>query len=181
MAAKRLKITVGETEKNIILEAYLHKSSKGWNEVLNKVIELISKEPINPRLLDYYTNMPTNTSVGRIQRIVRKEMKNSSLEATSNTTVTSAVDKLTKRQIQYATKRTPEERFAEKLSEFVYSSAAETEEESTENVASKKQKTTRETTMEAHEAHTTMCKQATSSMSLVERVLTKLESKLDDL
>ena len=68
-ARSRMKIKVGERERELILNVYLHCGNKGWNAVLRKVREDIKQEPLNARLVDYYIEATDTTVIKRMQRI----------------------------------------------------------------------------------------------------------------
>ena len=179
-ARSRMKIKVGECERELILNVYLHCGNKGWNAVLRKVREDIKQEPLNARLVDYYLEATDTTVIKRMQRIVREEIKG---QAVSTNSTSNAASQVIQNQMRYARKRTPEERRQQKMAEFVSSDEEEDGLGDVGNVLppKKKAKTVREASLEAQTAHTEMCKKANSGIALMERVLQKLETKIDEM
>lgn len=178
----RMKIQVGEHEKQIALDAYLICSGQGWSAVLQRVQENIDKLPLSSRLVEYYMTSEETTAIRRLKRIVREGLKEEStatnteqVEETSSKTISKEI--ITKK-LKYATKRTPEERRKAKMQEFEDSDNTEGEDECEPK---KKKQTVKEVTFEAQKAHTKMCEQATTSMAFMTKVLEKLDHKLDDL
>ena len=105
--------------------------------------------------------------------------ENFSFSAQATSSKVSLIDK----QMRYAVKSTPEERKRAKFQSFADSdeenNARDDHESSDEDVRpAPKKKTLREVSYEAQSAHSKMCEQATSSMSLMSKVLNKLEKKI---
>ena len=100
-ARSRMKIKVGERERELILNVYLHCGNKGWNAVLRKVREDIKQEPLNARLVDYYLEATDTTVIKRMQRIVREELKG---QAVSTSSTSNAASQVIQNQMRYARK-----------------------------------------------------------------------------
>ena len=130
--------------------------------------------------MDYYLEATDTTVIERMQRIVREKLKG---QAVSTSSTSNAASQVIQKQMRYARKRTPEERRQQKMAEFVSSDEEEDGLGDVGNVLppKKKAKTVRKASLEAQTAHTEMCKKANSGIALMERVLQKLETKIDEM
>lgn len=188
----RMRITVGDNEKEIVMRAYMSSYDEGWHAVLEEVKETVEHLPLSSRLIDYYNQTESDTCIRRIQRIVAAELKNAASERadqtgqphqsgegrSSNTTPRrTTTDDIIENQMRYASRKTPEQRKRARMEQFVDS--ADTDDELEQ--PPRRKKTLKEVTEETQEAHKAMCQQATESMGLMTRVLLKLEKKLDEL
>jgi hypothetical protein len=147
---KRLNIIVGESEKDLVMEAYNSRIGSGWDAVLQQVKQNIERLPLSSRIVDYYLEGERNNTIKRLKCIVRERMKEEANAATS-----SKDDDATRpskialdRQIVYVRKRTPEQRRRDKLDQFRDESEKE---EELQNKPPKK-KTVREATLQAQTA-----------------------------
>ena len=82
-------------------------------------------------------------------------------------------------QMKYAKKCMPEERREAKILEFTDTNADKDVEETQATLP--KKKTLRDATLEAQTAHKEMCERVKSSMVIIDEVMKKLHSKLDEL
>ena len=94
------------------------------------------------------------------------------------------VETFTSKQLRYAKRKSPEEQKQDKLAAFSMDSSGSADDDDasrTQPPDRKKKKFAKESALEAQTAHTHMCKQASSTLTLMIGILQKLDKKLEDM
>ncbi|KXJ06860.1 hypothetical protein AC249_AIPGENE6848 [Exaiptasia diaphana] len=204
--SKQTRFRVGEKEKEMIMNSHLRNGEK-WTSVLEDVKSRVEHIPmVNASLVQFYVQEDSYKVLRRIKRIVREESKMQALlyqktqqnqhhgqRVHSTLTLQNCQDgqqqkqtnsnepqkgAMVNKKMRYAFKNTPEERRKQKLKSFQDSDESESD---AEQPAIKKKKTLREVSYEAQISHKQMCESASSSLSLMNDVLKKLDKKIDEL
>lgn len=153
---------IGNAEKRLVLQCYNTAVGNGWPAVISSARQEAAEcAGLPPHVVDPYLSGHENHIKGRMQRIPKACSTQDVPESSS--------------LIRYSTPRTPNKRKRDhKLgSEFIPSSGSSSKEERPKEKAKKKK------TGEANEAHTRMCEQAINTMGTINKLLSKLDKKLD--
>lgn len=206
---KMQKIKVGEQESSLVMKVYFNVSHKGWQAVLNQVkIKIQTAVPVNSPIVKYYLDGDDTVSIRRLKRIVsevqkkqaeiyKSTNKHSSKEPAKESSVSVSksdleeesaqsssvgiVETFTGKQLRYAKRKSPEERKQDKLAAFSFDSSGSDDDASSTQPSARKKKSAKESALEAQTAHTKMCEQASSTLTLMTGILQKLDNKLDDM
>ncbi|KAL9978465.1 hypothetical protein ACROYT_G015985 [Oculina patagonica] len=179
---QRKRVSIGDKEKQFVLNCYNHCNGKNWAEVVAFAKQTIPDAAGMPaHVVNLYFSQSEDSIVNRMKNIIRNAVRQTQPPVKQQSKDLDVVEVLVSKHTKYAKPMTPAERKSEAVkakmsNQFVDSSpnSSETEEE-----GNKRKKRKLDCAKEAQNAHTKMCEKALQTMDNVNNLLQKVEKYLD--
>ena len=192
----RKRVSIGEKEKNYIVQCYNQCHGKEWSKVLMHVKQHILRAGLPSHVVDMYPSQPEERLIGRMSRIIKQELQVNSKQvhvqaatATQSSPIQdSPASLLVESRMKYAKQQTPGQRRQDAMKAKLYdelaiSSESDDSADSTEKNESapnkRKAKGKERAADSAHRAHKKMCEKALETMDSVKCLLSKVDEILD--
>ena len=188
----RKRVTIGEKEKQYIVQCYNQSHGKEWPNVLNHVKLHIMQAGLPASVVDMYLSQPEERLTGRMSRIIKQELQVNSkqiqLTATQSTAIQDSPGSvLVENRMKYAKRQNPGQRRQDALKAKLYdelvvlsdedSEDSQKEDDSASN--KRKSKSKDHYADSAYKAHKQMCEKALETMDSVKNLLSKVDDILD--
>ena len=183
---KQSRTTIGEKEKQIVLECYNSCNGKNWKDVIDTAKQKIGENATTMpgHVVNLYLSQGNESLMRRMQNIVKRAMKEANEQSSvpaQSTEIGTEQQQLVSNVTKYSKKMSPNERRAEAVKRKLnqnYLDSSSSEDETTDT-ASKKPKRKVDAAKSANIAHAKMCEKAMSTMDNVNTLLQKVDKYLE--